>query len=146
MTPNTTFRLALTTTILSVLIFCAYVTRTHAPTQMPVPVPMAPSAVTTQNNTLDTDADNKARQAARDFVKENYPNSKSDGVFLLAFRTDNLYLAGVDTATSSSTGTLRQTVDLLVRQYVRKNGNTYWRAENIGHDEAVRLRNLQLLK
>jgi hypothetical protein len=71
---------------------------------------------------------NKVRQAAKDYIKSKYPDSKADGIFLLPLYQDSLFIAGVDTQFSNG---VRGTVDLLVRRYVRKANNGYWRAESL---------------
>lgn len=71
---------------------------------------------------------NKIRQAAKDYVKNALPDTKPDGVFLLPLHPESLFIAGVDTQLSDGK---RRTIDLLVRRYVRKIGNTYWRAESL---------------
>lgn len=84
---------------------------------------------------VDDDTLPKVRQAARDFLQENKPSAKAEGVFTLALRPGNLYIAGVD----ASDGGQRRTVDLLVRLYTKRNGGQYWRAESLGADRAAAL-------
>lgn len=95
-----------------------------------------------ENASVETSADlspkeqlPKVRKAARDYVREKYPNSRVEGVFTLGFR-GSLYLAGVDVAMGEQN---RQTVDLIVRLYMRRNGSGYWRAEGIDSRSAARL-------
>jgi hypothetical protein len=150
MHPNMATRLALTAAIAGTLFLCAYRCKCQHTVVAPTPIaaeaayaplmPPAPPAPSTQPVFGTADTEDKVRQAARDYIKESVPNSKMDGVFLLPFVVDNLYIAGVDTTTSGGSGTSRSTYDLLVRLYVRKNGSSYWRAERIGHEEAVSLR------
>ncbi|MDX1934839.1 MAG: hypothetical protein SFU56_19750 [Capsulimonadales bacterium] len=150
MIPNRMSQIAVTTAIATTLLLFAYSTgnrsRCAVPPAPPVVTPMitAPAdaeTVADADAPIATDVENKVRQAARDFIKEQYPRSRAEGVFLLAFRAGNLYLAGVDMTSPSDSGrSLRATQDLLVRLYVRKNGGTYWRAEQIGSAEAARLR------
>jgi hypothetical protein len=83
----------------------------------------------------DNDALPKVRQAARDFISETRPSAKAEGVFTLALRGGNLYIAGVD----ATDGGVRRTVDLLVRLYTKKSGGQYWRAESLGADRAASL-------
>jgi len=83
----------------------------------------------------DDDALPRVRQAARDFIQDNKPGVKSEGVFTFTLRPGNLYIAGVDT----TEGSQHRTIDLLVRLYVKKNGGQYWRAESLGPDRAAAL-------
>ena len=162
MNPNTVNRLTLISAITGVLIFCTYAVRLQTHDTMPPAPPVAVANATapetapteecgiedTENiasesadsaNAPDveaSDVENKARQAARDFIKEARPELKQDGVFLLSLRADNLYIAGVDTVSDGK----HRTVDLLVREYARKNGANYWRAESLSGEEAARLR------
>jgi hypothetical protein len=151
MTPNTVNRLAIASSILAALLLCALATSRHCETapatpvaavamEAPPPPPavVAPSVVTEQDIevVVDVSADdelNKVRQAARDLVKAANPSLKQDGVFTLAIRPGNLYIAGVDT----SEGNKKRTVDVLVRRYVRKSGGVYWRAESLGPEQAA---------
>lgn len=82
----------------------------------------------------------KIRQAAKDYVKGHHPDSKADGVFLLPLYRESLYIAGVDTQFSNN---VRGTVDLLVRRYVRKGTNSYWRAESLDGGQAALIKNLK---
>ena len=85
---------------------------------------------------LESDAVAKVRQAARDYIREVQPGSKVEGVFTLPYYRNSLYIAGVDVALD---GRRRQTIDLLVRLYVRENGTEYWRAEGWGSSRAMEL-------
>ena len=82
------------------------------------------------------DPDAQVRKAATDLIKQTHPNSKVEGVFTLSFARGNLYIAGADT----TTGEARRTIDMLVRLYTRRNGTTYWRAEQLSADEASKWR------
>jgi|GEM_PF-6748031 hypothetical protein len=89
-----------------------------------------------ESEVLDTEDElNKVRQAARDLVKALQPDGKQDGVFLLALRPANLYIAGVDVQVDSK----HKTVDVLVRRYTKKYGGSYWRAESLTGEEAKQL-------
>jgi hypothetical protein len=76
----------------------------------------------------------KVRQAARDYIQENKPGAKVEGVFTLSYGRDTgLFIAGADTTIDGK----RRTIDLLVRLYTRKSGGTYWRAESLGPDRSA---------
>lgn len=149
MTRNSANRLAITSAIAAVLLLCAYATGTSRNGGCPssaveatavtvneatVTCPAAEAVAETDDVSVFEENDNKVRQAARDLIREKYPNSKVEGVFTLAFRVDNLYIAGADTTFSDGS---RRTVDLLVRQYTKRTGGTYWRAESLGPDRAA---------
>jgi hypothetical protein len=75
----------------------------------------------------------KVRRAVSDLVKEKFAGAKVEGVFALPFRTGSLYFAGADTTFE---GSGRRTVDMLVRQYTKRTGGTYWRGELLSETEA----------
>jgi hypothetical protein len=76
----------------------------------------------------------KVRQAARDYIQENKPGAKVEGIFTLSYGRDTgLFIAGADTTVDGR----RRTIDLLVRLYTRKSGGTYWRAESLGPDRTA---------
>lgn len=157
MSPAAANRLAITSTIAAVLLLGAYATErgighstypsinavTAVETTAPATseeVPSEQTGTTAPDDESDvsaSDTENKVRQAVRDLVKEKYSGSRVEGVFTLAFRVDNLYLAGADTVLSDGS---RCTIDFLVRQYTKRSGGTYWRAESIGAEEAAAYR------
>jgi hypothetical protein len=164
MNRNTANRIAITSAIAAVLLLCAYATGEHRQTVAPPECVATAQAIPTNDaetpsvaearppDEADATAEgvsggsdeaalsedeNKVRDTARDFVKKAYPHSKTDGVFLLGFCAGDLYLAGVDTTIGNSSDQ-RKTVDLLVRRYVRKNGNSYWRAEPLTPEQSAK--------
>ena len=85
---------------------------------------------------VQSEEEDKVRQVARDFVKQKFPGSKFDGVSALPLWPEHLYIAGVDTTKDGD----RQTVDLLVRSYTRRNGSTYWLPTLLSGEEAAKIR------
>jgi low affinity Fe/Cu permease len=146
MNPNAANRLAIATSVAAVLLLCAFATGKNCSTPAPLSERLAVSAEITVPENQDAnvvathmevsldDELNKVRQAARDLVKSALPNLKQDGVFTLAIRYGDLYIAGVDTAD----GNKKRTIDVLVRRYVRKNGATYYRAESLTPEQAAK--------
>ncbi|GAB4463319.1 MAG: hypothetical protein OHK0029_31780 [Armatimonadaceae bacterium] len=84
----------------------------------------------------------KIRRAALDFVRENFPGSKTDGVFLLPLRPANFFIAGVDTRLADGD---RRTIDLIVRRYSKRVGGDYWRAEALDGGQAHLLQQMSPL-
>lgn len=80
------------------------------------------------------DESSKVRRAVTDLMRDRFPNSKVEGVFLLNLTRDsNIYLARADMNLPAG----RSAVPSLVCQYVRKNGSSYWRAESLTDEEAA---------
>jgi predicted Zn-dependent protease len=105
------------------------------PSPKPSPSPPTPSQVSAEEEKElqeEEDSNNRleAREAVAEYVKSNLPKHKIKGVSLLSY-TGNLYIANVDL----SEGEKHQTVSLIVRMYIKENGETYWKADKLSEDD-----------
>jgi predicted Zn-dependent protease len=110
-------------------------TANTTPSPKPSPSPRTPqqkSAIAEQYLQEDEDSDNRieVRKAVVEYVKSNLSNQKIEGVSLLSY-TGNLYIASVDLSEKEK----RQTISLIVRMYVKENGETYWKADKLSEDD-----------
>lgn len=92
--------------------------------------------------TVDDPEDRPAvRQAAKEFVKRLYPESKIEGIAALAY-TGTLYLVSADLSFEDR----RETINIAVRLFFKDNGEQYWRAEKLDSNFADLLSQYTLRK
>lgn len=101
----------------------------------PSPSPQTPQEKSAQSEKETQNEDSfenraKARQAVVDYVKNSMPGQTIDGISLLSY-TGNLYVASVDLSSAKKP----QAISLLVRMYVKDNGETYWKAHKLTEDD-----------
>lgn len=105
------------------------------PSPKPSPSPPTPQQLSAEEEKEaqeEEDSDNriKAREAVVEYVKNNLPKQKIEGVSLLSY-AGNLYVASVDLSENEK----HRTISLIVRMYVKENGETYWKADKLSEDD-----------